>query len=338
MKKYHLYGIGNALVDIDFEIDIKTLTDLNIDKGVMTLIDEQRHHELLQHLDGKQKQQICGGSAGNTVVASAQFGSRCFYSCKVANDPTGDFYLQDLIQHGVDTNLSVDNRPQGHTGKCIVLVTHDADRTMNTHLGITATLSTAEINAAAIADSEYLYIEGFLVSSNSALEAAIEAKNLAEQYHVKTSLTLSDQNMTDYFSDQLRTVIGSGVDLLFCNEAEALSFCKTDQLSDALSSLEKMAKQFVVTLGAKGSLIFDGQQYLEIPVIKTKPIDTVGAGDMYAGALLYGLTHGYDLVDAGMLASHAAAHIVAKIGPRLATDEATQILNHTEQQRQTKTG
>lgn len=332
MKKYHVYGIGNALVDIDFEVDIQTLTSLNIEKGVMTLIDEQRHHQLLKHLDGKQQQQICGGSAANTIIAIAQFGGRCFYSCKVANDPTGDFYFQDLMANRVDTNLSANNRPEGHTGKCIVLVTHDADRTMNTHLGITATLSTAEINANAIANSEYIYIEGFLVGSPSALKAALKTKALAQQHQVKTAFTLSDCNMTRYFSQELQQVIGDGVDLLFCNEAEALSYTDTTQLNIAMSQLQKIAKQFVVTLGAKGSVIFDGKQYIDIAPVLTKPIDTVGAGDIYAGAFLFGITHGYSLREAGMQASIAAAKIVAKIGPRLTHEEAYQLAQELKRQ------
>ena len=143
-KKYHVYGIGNALVDMEFEVSDKFLDEAGVEKGLMTLVDKKRHVELLNTLDGYQHKRTCGGSAANTVIAVAQLGGNSFYSCKVANDETGDFYFEDLQAQGVRTNLA-DEREEGITGKCMVFVTPDADRTMNTYLGITANLSEEEI-------------------------------------------------------------------------------------------------------------------------------------------------------------------------------------------------
>jgi len=161
-KKYHIYGMGNALVDFEIETTIEELNALSIEKGVMTLIEETRQEELLQAFKGKHHLKACGGSAANTIIGAQSLGSPSFYSCKVANDETGLFYRDDLIEHGVDSNLSNEVLTHGKTGKCLVLVTDDADRTMNTFLGITGDIDYTQINEDALKASEYLYIGSFL--------------------------------------------------------------------------------------------------------------------------------------------------------------------------------
>jgi sugar/nucleoside kinase (ribokinase family) len=319
MSKYHVYGIGNALVDMEFEVTPELLEQLKIDKGVMTLVDEARQGEILQRFQGLTCKQSGGGSAANTMVAIAQLGGKGFYSCKVANDESGIFYLQDLQRCGLDTN-SHNGNGEGITGKCLVLVTPDADRTMNTFLGITANFSEVEIVPDALSDSEYLYIEGYLVSSPTAQEAAIKAREIAQNAGVKTSLSLSDPNMVEFFQAGLLKIIGAGLDLIFANESEALKMAQTNDLSDAIAYFKTLAKSFAITRGAKGSLIFDGQDTIEIPAEPVKAIDTVGAGDMYAGSFLYGITHKMSYAEAGKLASASASQIVTHFGPRLETE------------------
>lgn len=326
MKKYDVYGLGNALVDFDYEVGVDDLTQLDVEKGVMTLVDEERHHQLIDALEQHKHIKACGGSAANTLIAVTQLGGKGFYSCKVANDATGEFYCQDLIHHGLETNLAMSNREAGHTGKCIVFVTPDADRTMNTYLGITANFSKQEIVAEAIAASKYIYIEGYLVASPTGCEAAIAAREIAEQAGTKTSMTLSDPNMTEYFGDGLRNIIGNGLDLLFCNEDEAKFFSQSDNLDGAHQYLKSLAKNYVITRGDKGSIVFDGHNTIEIAPSPITAIDTVGAGDMYAGAFLFGLTQGYSYADAGDLASRAAAKVVAKFGPRLTKAEIATLM------------
>ena len=325
-KKYNVYGIGNALVDMEFAVTAEDLTTLKIDKGVMTLMDAQQQSKVIDHLPPACKQ-CCGGSAANTLVAISQLGGKGFYSCKVADDETGSFYLQDLIDCGLDTNLTLENRPQGITGKCLVLVTPDADRTMNTFLGITSELTKAQLNQTAIVDSEYIYIEGYLVSSATAKETAIYAKKMAQEAGVKTSFSLSDPNMVDFFHEGILEVIGDGVDLLFANESESLKMVKSDQLEDAIAYFKTLASSFAITRGKEGSLIFDGNQLIEIPPYPVQAIDTVGAGDMYAGCLLYGITNGLSLTQAGKLASLAAATLIQNYGARLETDILRSLLN-----------
>lgn len=324
MKKYHVYAIGNALVDLDFEVCNSTLDRLSIDKGVMTLIDEDRHHYLLQELDGVKHLKACGGSAANTIFTIQQMGAKTFYSCKIGNDDSGDFYYQDLLANGIHTNLHECER-DGVTGKCIVLVTPDADRTMNTFLGATSTFSTKQLSEADIAASEYLYIEGYLVASPTGREAAIHARKIAELNKVKTSISLSDPNMVTYFKQGLCDIIGDKVDILFCNEAEAMLFTDSTDLEHAAENLKKFARTFVITLGSRGALVYNGTRASHILSYETKVVDTVGAGDVFAGAFLYALTHGMDYSFAGGLANFAASKVVAKFGPRLSTEEIAEV-------------
>ena len=320
-KTYHVYGIGNALVDMEFEVTPELLQALTIDKGVMTLVDEARQAELLEKLYDRHCKRAGGGSAANTMVAICQLGGKGFYSCKVANDEAGTFYLEDLLKCGLETNLHNGDRAPGTTGKCLVLVTPDADRTMNTFLGITGELSTQEIVPSILQDSQYVYIEGYLVSSPTGKEAAVKAREIAQSAGVKTSLSLSDFNMVNYFQDGLLEIIGSGLDLIFANEAEALKMAATEDINQAVAHFKTIAQSFAITRGAKGSLIFDGEKILEIEPVPVKAVDTVGAGDMYAGAFLYGLTHGKDYTEAGKLASLSASRVVSRFGPRLELEE-----------------
>ena len=326
MKKYHVYGVGNALVDMEFEVEDIFFKENGIDKGVMTLVDEPRQYELISHLDAFEGKKASGGSAANTIIAVNYFGGNAFYSCKVANDELGDFYVDDLQAAGVDTNLG-NGRKDGVTGKCLVMVTPDAERTMNTFLGITETFSVDELHHEAIKNSEYLYIEGYLVTSDTGRHAAIEARKIAEEAGVKTALTFSDPAMVEFFKSGLAEMLGAGVDLLFCNEAEAKSWSGCDDLTQALDSLKSVAKTFAVTLGSKGAMIYDGKQMIEISPHQVKAIDSNGAGDMFAGAFIYGITHGHSFYEAGNIASLAAARVVSQFGPRLKAKDHKDIID-----------
>lgn len=317
MKKYNVYGIGHALTDMEYEVTPEQLQALNIDKGVMTLVDEDRQHEIIQHFQALSCQKASGGSAANTMVALCQLGGSGFFSCKVADDDIGAFYQEDLVNCGLETNLTQQAASEGITGKCLVLVTPDTDRTMNTFLGISGSFSEVELVPEALAASEYLYIEGYLVSAPNSKAAAIKARELAQNAGVKTSLSLSDPNMVQFFKDGLLEMIGSGLDFIFANEVEALKMADTNNLNDAIAHLKTLATRFAITRGPNGSIVFDGTDLLEIPPHPVKAVDTVGAGDMYAGAFLYGLTHDMGYLEAANLASLAAAKVVTQFGPRL---------------------
>ncbi len=326
MARYDVYGLGNALLDIECEVAPTVLQELNIEKGVMTLLDEDSQNKILNHLGECATKRTCGGSGANTIVAVSQFGGKTFYSCKVANDEPGEYYLKDLLESGVDTNLKVHPPEPGITGKCLVFVTPDADRTMNTFLGISSGLSDIELVPEAIADSTYTYIEGYLVTGENSKQAAIKAREIAAAAGQKVALTLSDQNMAKFFKQGLLEMIGSGVDLLFANESEAFELAGTQDLATAVEYLKTISHSFALTLGAKGSLIFDGQTLIEIDPFPVKAIDTVGAGDMYAGGVLYGITNGMDWATAGRLGSLASAKLVTTLGARMVTADVQSLL------------
>ncbi len=318
MAKYHVYGIGNALVDQEFEVTDAFFKSNNIEKGMMTLIEEDQQHALLDALTTEfgVKKRAGGGSAANTIFAAQYLGANTFYSCNVANDETGDFYVKDLTEAGIDTNLGHD-RVDGVTGKCMVMITPDAERTMNTYLGITANFGVEHINQDALKDSEYLYIEGYLVTSDTARPAAIECKKMAENHNVKTAMTFSDPAMVQFFKDGILEMLGTGVDLLFCNEEEAKLVADTEDFDTAKEHLKSLAKSFAITLGSKGALVFDGENEILIEPHSVTAVDSNGAGDNFAGAFMYGITNGLSFEQAGKLASKISAEVVSRFGPRL---------------------
>lgn len=326
MKQYDVYGIGNAIVDIVTEVDQNFFKENEIEKGVMTLVDEKRQHHLMKVIDMSRSRMSGGGSAGNTVVAVNQFGGKGFYSCLVANDELGKFFLEDLKRNGVETNLKHESCPEGITGKCLVMTTPDAERTMNTFLGVSSFLSPEHLDEEAIKNSSYVYLEGYLVASPKGLEAMKAAKKIAEKNKVSTALTFSDASMVKYFSNQMNEVVGASVDLLFCNEEEALIFTGTNSVVEAREKMKQAARRFAITLGANGALIYDGDTFIQIEPYNVRAIDTNGAGDMFSGAFLYGITHHHSFAEAGKLASLASSRIVTQFGPRLNPQQAQNIL------------
>lgn len=324
MKKHHVYGIGNALVDIEIETSADFLAKNDVRKGLMTLVDEARQSELLSAVEGQQHQRTCGGSAANTVIAVQQLGGRSFYSCKVANDEMGDFYFNDLVGHGVETNLRGD-RESGTTGRCLVFVTPDADRTMNTYLGITSDLSERELDESELLDSQLLYMEGYLVTSPTGKAAAIKAREIAEKNGIKTSLTFSDPGIVEHFREGFMEMIGKQVDLLFCNEAEALSFTGEQKIEQAARKLKEVAKAFAITRGPKGAYLYDGLREIHVLTQKVDAIDTNGAGDLFAGGFLYGVSNGHSFGESGRLACQLASTLVTKFGARLKTNETKSV-------------
>ena len=318
MTQYSVYAIGAALVDTEIQVNDSDLDTMAVEKGLMTLVDQERQAELIGHLQDHLvgANHASGGSAGNSMIATALFGAPTFMSCKVADDADGDIYLADLEASGVAHSLN-NRRGSGTTGKCLVLITPDAERSMNTYLGVSETLSIAEVDDQAIAASDWVYLEGYLVTSPTGHEAALHTRKVAEANNVKTAISFSDPGMVMYFRDNMEQLVGDGVDLVFCNEAEALEWGSTDNLETALEAIKKVAKSFVVTLGAKGAIAFDGSASYQIDAHTVEALNTNGAGDMFAGAFLYALSRGEGFQRAGEFAVRAAGEVVKYFGPRL---------------------
>ena len=190
----------------------------------------------------------------------------------------------------------------------------------------TELITDENLNEEAIKNSAYVYLEGYLVASPKGLEAMKSAKKIAEKNNVRTALTFSDASMVKYFSTQMEEIVGASVDLLFCNEEEAMIFTGTDNLMDAREKLKGAAKRFAITLGANGALIYDGDTFIQIEPYKVRAIDTNGAGDMFAGAFMYGITNGHSYAEAGKLASLASSRVVSQFGARLQPEQAKKVL------------
>ncbi len=327
MPKYNLYGLGNALVDTEYQVSEDLLLALGVEKGMMTLIDSEQLSVLEEKLrdHGELKKQASGGSAANSLIAAANFGSKVFYSCKVADDDLGTFYHKDLIESGVATNLDK-IRESGTTGRCLVMVTDDAERTMNTFLGITGDMGAHEIDEGALKSSEMLYIEGYLASSEKARAAAIYAHQFAKKSGIKVALTFSDPAMVTYFRDQVSKIVGDGVDLLFCNEQEAMTWTGETSIEKALSSLSDTAVQWVCTRGKDGASVFDGKSQFDVPGREVTPVDTNGAGDMFAGAFLFGLLNGWSFERSASFGVYASSYLITQYGPRLKINDHARLL------------
>jgi len=325
MSHYDLYAIGNALVDSEYEVSDAQLKSMGVDKRHMTLIDTPRRAQLLEHVKALTPRQTGGGSAGNTVVALAQLGGKAFYSCKVAHDALGDFYVKDLQARGVDTNLNHTRASEGQTGSCLVLVTPDAERSMCTFLGVSAELDDAALHPKDIEKSKIYYMEGYLAASPTGLAAALKGRQIAREAGVALALTLSDVSMIQFCKAGLDAMLGDGVDYLFCNQEEAQVWCGSQDLNVVKETLKKLAKMVCLTRGPDGSEIITAQNSWHVPAEKVQAIDTNGAGDMFAGAFLYAITKGYSPEQAANLGNHAAAAVVSQHGNRLTLGQLSTI-------------
>ncbi len=322
MKTYDIYGIGAALVDMELEVTDAFLQSHGINKGQMTLVSPEIQQTLLQDIQAKQvkTKRASGGSAANTIYAAASFGANTYYSCKTASDKSGQFFKNDMNNVGIAcSDCSLGNEiSELPTGTCLVMITPDAERTMNTYLGISATLSAEALNESALCASGFYYMEGYLATSDSGRDAAIQGRVIAEHNDVKTALTFSDFAMVSFFKTQLQEMLGTqGVDLLFCNKEEALAWHGSNSLDETLAALKKICRSYAVTLGAEGAVIFDGKNDFNVSAPRIKPVDSNGAGDMFAGAFLYAISHGKNFQEAGTFACAAAAQVVSQFGPRL---------------------
>lgn len=319
----HIYGIGNALVDIEISTTPEELAKLGIEKGIMTLIDADTLATYKNHHLDQIRARACGGSAANTIIGAAQLGAECAYSCRVANDDDGQFYLSDLQTHNVQSSSKAHDN--GDTGNCLVMVTPDADRTLCTHLGISQEFGVNDLDLDLLAQSQVVYIEGYLVSSETGKAAAIEARKQAQAKGIKTAFTFSDPAMVQFFKDGINDIMGDKIDILFCNKAESEAFVDSTDLKTIQSTLETRANLVVITQGSNGAYILHNNEWSHVPGNKVDAIDTNGAGDCFAGAFLAALAQGLSPQQAGELAVFASSQVVTQYGPRLNDDNLEKV-------------
>jgi sugar/nucleoside kinase (ribokinase family) len=313
--KYDVFGVGNALVDIQARVSENWLAGTGFDKGIMTLVDDGQQGAVLERLSGIHLHRCAGGSAANTVVGVVDFGGKAAYAGKVSNDEVGQFFLNDLRRLGVA--IEVPPASSGQSGTSAILITEDAQRTMLTNLGVSATLCEDDINEEEVKRAKYVYVEGYLLCTPNQKKAAYKAMNAAKQAGCKVAFTASDPFLCSAFRDEIWSLIEGPVDLFFCNEEEAKSLTGKDDPVECAAELHRHSENVALTLGSNGSLLMHDGQAIPIEGVPVEAVDSTGAGDMYAGALLYGITNGWSWKQAGHLASHAAARIVGQLGARM---------------------
>lgn len=316
--RFGVVAVGNALVDVlsqTTDAFIQEQKEKNgMEKGAMTLIDEVRAVELYSQMGPGIESS--GGSAANTMAGYASFGGKGAFIGKVAKDELGKIFQHDLRAQGI----SYETQPLAigpHTGRCLILVTPDAQRTMNTFLGASVELGADDVDEDLIADSAIVYLEGYLFDRERAKQAFIKAAETAHKAGRQVALTLSDPFCVDRHRADFLKLVENHVDILFANEHELQSLFQTDNFEDALSAVGGRVKIAAATRGAKGAVIKSGDQTFEIPAEKiAKVVDTTGAGDQFAAGFLYGLTRKMPLDKCGQLGVSAAGEVIKHMGPR----------------------
>lgn len=312
-----LFAIGNALIDQEFQVSDDFLQQQSLQKGTMQLANGDQQAVLYAELQKTQryKGQASGGSAANSTVAFSALGGSAFYGCRVGNDDLGEIYLKGLNEAGIVTTAK--SISDGVTGTCMVLISPDSERSMHTYLGITAELTAEQIDFSSLSSARWLYIEGYLSTSDTARVAVAQARSLAKQHGVKIALSLSDPAMVQYARAGLEALLDDGVDLLFCNEQEAMLFSQCDSLEQAIVQLKQRSYSLVITQGSRGATVVHGDETWQITGRAVQAVDTNGAGDAFAGAFLYGIHSGLSYHLAAKLAILISSEVVAQFGPRL---------------------
>jgi len=314
VNKIQLMGIGNALVDIEYRVTDEELLAFGVDKGSMTLTDPARQHEMITALGERDAHRSSGGSVANSIIAYAQFGGSAAFSSLLGKDTFGEFYASEFNDLGI--HLSADAVSGDTTGTCLVLITPDSERTLNTTLAVNTNFSRDHINEDVVKSSEWLFIEGYKLTDESGAEAVDMAAYYARKHGTHIAVSCSDKFIVDVFGDRLKEIL-KHTDLIFCNEVEAKALADEETLDEAAKALQSRMSNVVVTMGDKGSRIKWNGRTCDVPAYSVDLVDTTGAGDMYAGAFLYGVLHRHSPEHAGRLASYASAKVVSQYGARL---------------------
>ena len=315
-KKYDVFGVGNALVDVLAQVEDEFVAGFELPKGSMSLMDSDKQGSVLDKLDSGSLKLASGGSAANTMVAIAQSGGSGVYIGRVADDQHGEFYKKDMAEAGIafPVPLAKSDLP---TGTSVILTTPDAERTMCTHLGISTNLSMNDVDFDLLAQSKISYVEGYLWDPAEPRAVCIETFERSKKLGVKTSFTFSDPFLVDRFGDDFSKVVEEYCDIVFCNAEEARKFFGSEDLNECNEKLGGKVEMGFVTDGGNGCFAIVDGKVEHVAGFEVKAIDTVGAGDAFAGGVLYGLTNGLDPIKAARWGNYFASRVVAKIGPRL---------------------
>jgi sugar/nucleoside kinase (ribokinase family) len=319
---YDVFGIENPLIDLLARVPEDFLARMGVAKNTMTLVAQERFQHLLGALEGTHIHAEPGGSCANTILGIAQLGGKTAFCGKAGGDAYGRLYVEKLRSAGVSPYISTN----GHlTGSTIILITPDAQRSMNTYLGACQDLGPADVPLAALRDSRRLYITGYLWDTDGQQEAARLALRTAKAESIPVAMSLSDPFCVHRHKADFQALLREHVGLVFANREEALALTDTDNSQEALRALRGWCEGAVVTLGASGALIAEGGETVYVDAFAAKPVDTTGAGDAFAAGYLHGKSVGASPLQCGRLGAYFAAQVIQKVGPRLEGDVRAQL-------------
>ncbi len=311
--RFDVVGIGNAIVDVISQEPEEFIGAHDLVKGAMTLIDADRATQLYGAMSPAIE--TSGGSAANTMAGIAGFGGRAGYIGKVRDDQLGEVFGHDIRAVGVDFEVAAASEGPP-TARCLIIVTPDAARTMNTFLGTSSLLHPDEIDTAFVASGKVLYCEGYIWDIDITKQAIRKAVDACRAAGNKVSFTLSDSFCVERHHHEWLELVDGPIDILFGNRDEICALYETDDFDVAVDAIQGKVEIACLTRGAEGSVIVTADERIEIAAEPTEVVDTTGAGDLYASGFLYGYTNGHDLADCGRLASLAAAEVISHVGAR----------------------
>ena len=321
MKKTYICGIGNSLIDSEYKVTDEELLSLSLTKGCMELNDADNHIMLSDILKKKHGivKKMPGGSVANSLYTMSQFGIDVSFTGRVSNDEVGDSFLTSLKDVGMEIFINQVNH--GITGECLVLITPDYERTMYTHLGVSEELCIDDINKSAILSSEYILIEGYLVTSDHTKDAAIYSLDIATENNIKKIITLSDPNIVNFFKENMMQLVNKNFDVIFCNKQESLNISSETNISSAMKFLRQYAKEVIITSGSEGAYVSDSHESVHIPSNKANPVDLTGAGDMFLAAYMSAKIKNKSITERIKFANECSAKIIEIYGAKFESDE-----------------
>ena len=329
--KNDISAIGNALVDTVFKVEHSLISELGLEIDQMTLSSAEEHAPIIDRLiaTGADTVSDCGGSATNSLVAAASFGAKCFHTCKVSDDQDGIRYLESLKEAGVGHKGNMAPSSTIPTGKCLILVTPDAKRTMTTALNVSSLMDDNDLDLSQIANSKIFYIEGYMVTSEENYKVTLQALNHLQNFpDVKIAFSLSDPGIVMGFKDKFHEMESFGLDYIFGNDDEAMAFVDAENIDEAFTKLQEKPYTSIITTGEKGSSVITSDEIIHTPKVNIEPVDTNGAGDMFAGSFLYALLQNHDLRSCAEFANYGASKVVETFGPRLTREGYQEVLNN----------
>ena len=327
--KYDISALGNALVDTQYKVDHDFLNSFGLEADAMTLASSEEQAPIIKKLIeiGSESMSDCGGSATNSLVAAANYGSNCHHVCRVADDEDGKKYLDSLRSAGVKHIGVSEENTDMPTGKCLILVTPDAKRTMISMLGVSAFLGSSDIDYDVVQNSKIFYIEGYMVTSDDNFNAVISVLENLKASETLKALSLSDAGIVHGFKEKFDLIESYGIDMIFCNDDEAIAFSGKDSFDDAVEFYKSKSYMTAITKGSEESVVIENNNVHLTKAEEIIPIDTNGAGDMFAGSFMHAYLEGHDIQTCAKFSNYASSRVVETFGPRLDAKGYSEVLN-----------